>query len=85
MNRSRGSQNVIERLRQRTAQASRMGFEVRTEVLDGQTPNWCEVGGRRLLFLDLSLPAVEQLHHLNELLGDYEQSDNGEEVPRRAA
>jgi hypothetical protein len=62
------SPNVAQRLRTRMADAKRLGFEVRCEVLDGQQPGWCCVGTKRMLFLDLSASTREQLSQLEEIL-----------------
>ena len=45
-----------------------MGFQVRMEVLEDQQPGWCQIGNSKLLFVDLSQTAAEQLAQLEELL-----------------
>ncbi|NND97159.1 MAG: hypothetical protein HKN47_07515 [Pirellulaceae bacterium] len=64
-------QNVVQRLNQRLAAAKQMGFNVRTELLDGQQSTWCVLGVTKVIFLDLSQTAAEQLAQLNEVLADY--------------
>lgn len=65
---SGGHEHVVDRLRSRTAQARQLGFEVRAELLDGSQPDWCQLGSRRIIFLDLSQTAGEQLAQLEEIL-----------------
>ena len=67
--------NVVQRLKQRLAQARREGFKVRLEVLDGEQATWCEIAGVPTLFVDLSQTAAEQLRQLEETLSAY--SDRG--------
>lgn len=64
--------NVIQRLRQRLADARRAGFRIRTEWLGGETTGWCEYGGSRWIFVDLSLSVSEQLTQLEEALQSFE-------------
>lgn len=44
------------------------GFEIRGEPLGGEGSTWCEIRGRRILFLDLSQPAAEQAIAIQEIL-----------------
>ena len=44
--------------------ARQLGFEIRQEWLDGSAAGICRIGDRRVLFLDLSLPANEQLEQV---------------------
>ncbi|QDS92143.1 hypothetical protein FF011L_08790 [Roseimaritima multifibrata] len=64
--------NVIYRLRQRLADARQAGFRIRTEWLGGETTGWCEYGGSRWIFVDLSLSVAEQLSQLDEALRSFE-------------
>ena len=61
-------ENVLQRLQRRTEEARRLGFEVRAEYLDGPQATWCQLGSRRIIFIDLSQTAAEQLQQLNETL-----------------
>ncbi len=66
-----GDENVIQRLRRRIREVRAMGFQVRQELLGGQPPAWCEIAGRKWLFLDAAQPARDQLRALEEVLADY--------------
>lgn len=44
--------------------ARRLGYEVREEWLDGTGGGACELKGRRILFVDLSLPPLDRLDRL---------------------
>ncbi len=61
-------ENVVTRLRRRIREAKAMGFKVRSEWLDDEQATWCEVGGVKTLFVDLSQTAAEQLRQLDETL-----------------
>jgi hypothetical protein len=65
-------ENVVERLRAKIRQARSKGFVVRQEILGEQPSTWCEIGGRKLLFLDAAQSAREQIATLDELLADYQ-------------
>jgi len=64
--------NIIQRLRSRLADARDAGFRIRTEWLRGETTGWCEFGGSRWIFIDLSLSVTEQLTQLEEALQSFE-------------
>jgi len=64
-------ENVVERLRSRIRQARASGFIVRQEILGQHQSTWCEIGGRRMLFLDAAQPAREQIATIDEVLADY--------------
>ncbi len=66
--------NVVERLQNRIESARAMGFDVRREVLGDNVPTWCEVAGRKMMFLDISQTASEQLQHVEQLLGEYQRA-----------
>ena len=76
-------ENVVERLRRRRQDAKRLGFHVRAEVLGDEQASWCEIAGKRVLFLDLAQTAAEQLHQLDEILESFEHASAS--VPARAA
>ena len=50
--------------------AEELGYTVRQEWLGGAGGGLCEFGGRRHIFLDLALSAVEQLDQLAAALAD---------------
>jgi hypothetical protein len=50
--------------------AEELGYSVRQEWLGGAAGGLCEFGGRRHIFLDLALSAVEQLDQLAAALAD---------------
>ncbi len=61
-------ENIVERLRSRIGQARVAGFVVRQEVLGPHQPAWCEIAGRKTLFLDSTQSAREQLAVVDEVL-----------------
>jgi len=66
--------NIVQRLQKRIAEVKRMGFRVRTELLDGPAATWCFLGQQKVIFLDLSHSASEQLLQLDEAIASYETS-----------
>ncbi len=87
-------ENVVQRLRRRIQDAQRLGFRVRTEWLDDQQASWCEIGGVKTLFVNLSQTAAEQLQQLEESLAAFVNQRNAslardaqasEEAAHRAA
>lgn len=68
-------ENVVQRLRTKIRQARASGFTVRQELLGPHQPTWCEIGGRKMLFLDAAQPAREQIATIDEALADYQSSD----------
>lgn len=67
MNRNR-SMSVVEQLETLTDLARDMGYEIRHDVLGGSGGGACEFGGRKVLFIDLSLSSLEQLHVVSRAL-----------------
>lgn len=63
--------HIIDRLRQRMRHVRSLGFQVRQEVLPGHTAVCCEIGGRRVMFVDSSQPARDQLAAIDEALLGY--------------
>lgn len=61
-------ENVLQRLQRMTRIARNHGFEIRGEPLGGNGSTWCEIRGRRVIFLDLSQPAAEQAIAIREIL-----------------
>lgn len=58
----------VEKLAEALAWAQQMGYHVRHEYLGGTGGGCCEVGGKRILFVDLALSAAEQLDHVVDAL-----------------
>ncbi|QDV70622.1 hypothetical protein Poly24_43480 [Rosistilla carotiformis] len=58
------TQFALDRLEKALAIAKRLGFIVRSEWLGGSATGWCEMGGKRILFVDLSLSVHEQLEQV---------------------
>ena len=67
--------NVLQRLQQSLRAARRAGFEIRSEWLGGETAGWCEFGGKRWIFVDLSLPVIEQIAQIEGALASYQQPE----------
>jgi len=55
-------------LEQLTALAGQMGYVIRQEWLGGSGGGACEFGGRRYIFVDLALSALEQLEQVAAVL-----------------
>ena len=64
-------ENVVQRLRMKIRQARAMGFQVRQEMLGDQPAAWCEIGGRKVLFIDAAQPAREQIATIDEAIATY--------------
>jgi len=60
--------HTIELLEQALDLAGRLGYKVRQEWLDGIGGGGCELGGRKVLFLDLALGPVDQLDQVLDTL-----------------
>ena len=67
------SLNVVQRLRVAVRNAEQMGFEVRKVVLDEQSAGWCQIGSKKILFLDLAATAGEQLRQVEEIIGAFQR------------
>lgn len=67
-----GGQNIVARLATRISEVRALGFQVRQEVLGAHQPDWCEIGGQKVLFLDASQSARQQLESIDEALGRFE-------------
>ena|GEM_PF-2067951 len=63
--------HVVARLAKRIREARAMGFQIRQEFLGGHPGSWCEIAGRKTVFLDASHSAVEQLSTLEEAIQSY--------------
>ncbi len=64
--------NVVQRLKNELQKARSLGFKVRMELLDGEQPSWCVIGGVPTLFVDISHSAAEQLRQVDEILHAYQ-------------
>lgn len=79
------SPNVVQRLAQAIGTAKEMGFEVRKVVLSDQTPGWCQIGNRKILFLDLAASTSEQLEQIDEIIASYCNSRQDRQSGKLAA
>ena len=59
---------AVTQLERMIALAEKMGYRVRYENFGGSGGGCCEFGGRRYLFVDLSLNTVEQLEQVSAAL-----------------
>ena len=60
--------HTIELLEQGLDLIRRLGYQVRNEWLDGAAGGGCELAGRKVFFLDLALPAGDQLDQVLDTL-----------------
>ena len=60
--------HTVELMDQAIIAARKLGYDVRHEWLGGVAGGGCEVAGRKWLFVDLSLSAVEQLEQVCRVL-----------------
>lgn len=60
--------HTVERLEQVLAVAQQLGYQVRQEWLGGSGGGSCEIKGRKVLFVDLALSALEQLDQAADAL-----------------
>lgn len=60
--------HTVDLLEQALALAKRLGYQVRQEWLDECGGGTCEYGGRKWLFVDLSLSTTEQLSQVVDAL-----------------
>lgn len=66
-----GTLHVVARLVQRIREVRSLGFQVRQEYLGPHVGSWCEISGRKIIFLDSSQTAADQLAALNEAIAGY--------------
>lgn len=66
-------ESIVQRLKTRIAEAKSLGFQIRNEWLDGLESTWCELGGVKILFLDLSISAAEQLQQVDAAIAWHRQ------------
>jgi hypothetical protein len=62
--------HTIELIEQAVALAERLGYGVRQEWLGGCAGGFCEVAGRRWIFVDVALTPGEQLAQLVGVLSE---------------
>lgn len=83
------AESIVQRLKRRIDEAHRLGFKVRHEWLDGLESSWCELGGVKMLFLDVSKNAAEQLEQVNGAIAWCQQQiaaeQSGTTLRQRAA
>jgi len=60
--------HTVEMLEQALALATRLGYQVRQEWLSESDGGACEYGGRKWLFVNLSLSSTEQLSQVVDAL-----------------
>ena len=60
--------HTAEMLEQAIDLARRLGYSIREEWLGGQTGGGCEIGGRKVLFLDVALGVADQLDQVVDTL-----------------
>ena len=60
--------HTVEMLERLLALAGQMGYVIRQEWLGGSGGGECQFGGRRYIFVDLALNAVEQLDQVAAVL-----------------
>ena len=60
--------HTVELREQALAVAEKLGYHVREEWLGGNGGGPCEFAGRKWIFVDLALSAVEQLEQIAEAL-----------------
>ena len=62
--------HTVEMLEEECKVAESLGYHVRHEWLGGSGGGACEFAGRKWLFVDLALNAIEQLEQVTEALQD---------------
>jgi len=60
--------HTVELLAQALETAERLGYSIRHEWLGGAGGGACEIRGRKWVFVDLSLNAIEQLEQVAAVL-----------------
>lgn len=65
--------HAVELLEQSLHYARRAGYQIRQEWLGGGAGGVCEYGGKRWLFVDLSLDPPERLERILQALEDDSQ------------
>lgn len=65
------NENIVAYLKRRIGEARKLGFHVRVEPMEEGQSGWCQIGAKKILFLDASRTAAEQLGQLDEALADF--------------
>ena len=60
--------NTIEQLEVLIELAKDMGYIIRHEMMGGVAGGSCEVGGKKILFIDLALGPIDQLESVSRTL-----------------
>ena len=60
--------HTVELIEEAVSLATRAGYRVRTEWLDGIGAGGCEINGRKVIFIDLAMGPVDQLAQLVDTL-----------------
>lgn len=60
--------SVVEQMEKLIALAQQLGYQVRYDYFGGTGGGFCQVNGKKWLFIDLALNGVEQLEHLEKSL-----------------
>lgn len=60
--------HTVELVKEAIALARRAGYHIRQEYLGGAMGGGCEFGGRKWIFIDISLGPADQLEHVLEAL-----------------
>ena len=60
--------HTVELREQALAVAEQLGYRIREEWMGGSGGGYCEFAGRKWIFVDLALNAVEQLEQIAEAL-----------------
>jgi hypothetical protein len=60
--------HTVELLEQALRTAQHLGYQVRQEWLGGSGGGGCQIAGKDCIFVDLALPAIEQLDQVLETL-----------------
>lgn len=62
--------HTVELFEQAVATAQKLGYKIRQEWLGGVGGGFCEFGGNKWIFIDLSLNPIEQLEQVTDALRD---------------
>lgn len=63
--------NVVEQTDKLIELAQAMGYQVRYDYFGGTGGGFCQVNGKKWLFIDLALNGVEQLEYLQKGLSEH--------------
>lgn len=60
--------SVLEQTEKLIELAQQLGYQIRYDYFGGTGGGFCQVNGKKWLFIDLALNGVEQLEHLEKSL-----------------